>query len=106
MGYDPAISVVIEFPTDCARRAMEASQILCGLLENSGSQLSLARLGDVIFGRFHRADLVCPFLSQAFEERHFRKLEISFAIPGAVASINERKSTGRGCRAEHRETDS
>ena len=74
IGYDPAISIVIEFPLDCARRAMEASQILCGLLENSGGQLSLARLGDVIFGRFHLVDLVCSVLSQAFEDRHFRNL--------------------------------
>jgi hypothetical protein len=56
IGYDPAISIAIEFPLDCARCTMEASQILTGLLENSGGQLSWARLGDVIFGRFHLVD--------------------------------------------------
>jgi hypothetical protein len=35
----------------------------------------LARLGDVIFARFHLVDLVCSFLSQAFEDRHFKKCE-------------------------------
>jgi hypothetical protein len=53
-----------------------------------------------------RFDLVGSFLSQAFEDRHFRKCEISFAIPDAVASINERKSPGPGWRAEYRSTDS
>src|SRR5438105_3716264 len=74
MGYDPVISIEIKFPLDRARRAMEASQILCGLLENSRGQLSLARLGGVIFGRFHLVDLVCSFFSQAFEDRHFTKI--------------------------------
>jgi hypothetical protein len=43
----------------------------------------LARLGDVIFGRFHLVDLVCSFLSQAFEDRHFRNCQISCAMPSS-----------------------
>jgi len=82
MRHDPAIGVEIEFPLDYAGRVMEPSQILCGLIENSGGQLSLARLADVIFGRIHLVDLVCSFLSQAFGDRRFRKFEIPFPIPG------------------------
>jgi hypothetical protein len=59
IGCNPAMSIAIEFPLDCARRALKALQILCGLFENSGNQLSLPRFGDTIFSRFHPVDLVC-----------------------------------------------
>jgi len=36
IGYDPAMSIEIEFPLDRARCAMEPTQILLGLFENSG----------------------------------------------------------------------
>jgi hypothetical protein len=52
---------------------MESSQVLRGLFENSGRQIFLARIGDVIFGSIHVVDLICSSLSQAFKRRHFRK---------------------------------
>jgi len=79
---------------------MEASQILCGLLEDSGGQLCLARLGDVIFDRFHLVDLDCSFLSQAFEDRHFRKCEslriIGKKLPTREGDQNTEQRTGDG----------
>ncbi len=79
IGNDPAISIEIKFPLDRARRAMEAAQILCGLLENSRGQLSLACLGDVIFGRFHLVDLFIPFSS--FRKSTFQKSSDLFRNP-------------------------
>ena len=53
IGYDPAISIEIEFPLDSARRAMKPSQIQRGLFEDSGCQFLLAGLEIVIVGSVH-----------------------------------------------------
>jgi hypothetical protein len=78
IGGEPAIGIEIEFPLDCACRAcrtIEPSQILRGLFENSGCQLSLTRLGCITFGSVH-VDLFVHFflklskidISEKFEE--------------------------------------
>ena len=53
IGYDPAISIEIEFPLEPARRAMKPSQIQRGLFEDSGCQISPARFELVIVGSVH-----------------------------------------------------
>jgi len=53
VGYDPTISIEIEFPLDPARRAMKPSQIQRGLFEDSGCQFLLAGLEIVIVGSVH-----------------------------------------------------
>jgi hypothetical protein len=75
IGHDPAISIAIEFPLDCAGSAMKTSQILCGLLENSGGQLYFARLADVIFDRFHLADWFVHFFLKLSKTGISQKLE-------------------------------
>jgi hypothetical protein len=47
------MSIEIEFPLDCARRAIEPSQIQLSLFEDPGRQISPARFELVIVGSFH-----------------------------------------------------
>ena len=67
---------------------MKSAQILRGLFEDAGRQIFLARLGLVIVGKVHVVDLVCSFLSQAFEDRRFRNFEFFCAwLLGADAAL-------------------
>src|SRR5437899_1251473 len=75
---------------------MEASQILCGLLENSGGQLSLARLGDVFFARLHLVDLFVSFSS--FRRSTFQKTLKLLRDP-RPGCLDQRQNIARARRA-------
>ena len=68
------MSIQIEFPLDRARCAMEPSQIQRSLLENSGGQLSLARLELVIVGRVHVVVIWFVISSSSFRRPIFQKI--------------------------------
>ena len=86
MRHQPAIRIEVKFSLDGARCAVESSQILHGLFEDTGRQFSLTGLGDIIFGSVH-VGLLRSFLSQAFERRHFSKFAFLARFAGVRSAL-------------------
>jgi hypothetical protein len=96
---EPAICVEVKFLFDFAGRTMKPAQILRGLFKDSGRQVSLICLGCVIVGKVHIVSDVGFWLfslSQVFEDRHFRKFEISWPNPGFVGGSWRTQSNRNG----------
>src|SRR6266478_7987062 len=74
IGYDPAISIEIEFPLDRARSAMEPSQIQRSLFEDSGRQFLPARLEMVIVGSVHAILIWFVISSSSVRRSRFQKI--------------------------------
>jgi hypothetical protein len=86
IGCEPAVGIEIKFSLNRARRAVEPTQILLGLFENSGRQILLSCLARAIIGGVHIVvRLFIP--SQAFERRYFRKSEGFFARSACCVPI-------------------
>ena len=73
IGCEPAVGIEIKFSLNRAGRAVEPTQILLGLVENSGRQILLSCLARAIVGGVHIVvRLFIPFSS--FRRPTFQKI--------------------------------